>query len=151
MIIPSIKPENPNFSSGPCAKRPEWSIGNLRNALLGRSHRAAECKVKLKEVISLSKSILKLPDDYLVGIMPASDTGALEAALWSLLGNRGIDILAWENFGKDWVIDIVEELKIEDVMRVADNNLTMPPKSTWFDPKPLDGLVVYEFNQEKIK
>ena len=114
MIIPSIKPDNPNFSSGPCAKRPEWSIDNLRNALLGRSHRAAECKNKLNDVIALSKSILNIPDDYLVGIMPASDTGALEAALWSLLGVRGIDILAWENFGKDWVLDIVDELKIED-------------------------------------
>ena len=114
MILPSVKPDNPNFSSSPCAKRPNWSIGNLQNALLGRSHRAAECKNKLKDVISLSKSILNLPDDYFVGIMPASDTGALEAALWSLLGVRGIDILAWENFGKDWVLDIVDELKIED-------------------------------------
>ena len=114
MNLPSVKPDNPNFSSGPCAKRPNWSINNLQNSLLGRSHRAAECKHKLKEVIALSKSILNLPDDYLVGIMPASDTGALEAALWSLLGNRGIDILAWENFGKDWVLDVVDELKIED-------------------------------------
>jgi len=114
MNLPSIKPNNPNFSSGPCAKRPDWSIINLKDSLLGRSHRASECKLKLKEVITLSKSILNLPEDYLVGIMPASDTGALEAALWSLLGNRGIDILAWENFGKDWVLDVVDELKIED-------------------------------------
>ena len=114
MNLPSTKPDNPNFSSGPCAKRPDWSIINLKDSLLGRSHRAAECKFKLKEVITLSKSILNLPEDYLVGIMPASDTGALEAALWSLLGNRGIDILAWENFGKDWVLDVVDELKIED-------------------------------------
>ena len=114
MNLPSIKPNNPNFSSGPCAKRPDWSIINLKDSLLGRSHRASECKLKLREVITLSKSILNLPEDYLVGIMPASDTGALEAALWSLLGNRGIDILAWENFGKDWVLDVVDELKIED-------------------------------------
>ena len=114
MNLPSIKPDNPNFSSGPCAKRPGWSIDNLKNSLLGRSHRATECKKKLNEVIALSKSILKLPSDYLVGIMPASDTGALESALWSLLGSRGIDILAWENFGKDWVLDVVDELKIED-------------------------------------
>jgi len=114
MNLPKIKPDNPNFSSGPCAKRPNWSINNLKNSLLGRSHRAVECKNKLKEVINLSKSILNLPDDYLVGIMPASDTGALEAALWCLLGNRGIDILAWENFGKDWVLDVVDELKITD-------------------------------------
>ena len=114
MSLPTIKPDNPNFSSGPCAKRPDWSILNLENSLLGRSHRAPECKQKLKEVIDLSKEILNLPENYLVGIMPASDTGALEAALWSLLGNRGIDILAWENFGKDWVLDVTDELKIED-------------------------------------
>ena len=114
MNLPDIKPNNPNFSSGPCAKRPNWSINNLQNSLLGRSHRATECKRKLNEVITLSKSILNLPEKYLVGIMPASDTGALEAALWSLLGNRGIDILAWENFGKDWVLDVVDELKIKD-------------------------------------
>ena len=114
MNRPIIKPDNPNFSSGPCAKRPNWSINNLKESLLGRSHRASECKEKLKKVITLSKSILNLPEDYLVGIMPASDTGALEAALWSFLGDRGIDILAWENFGKDWVMDVVDELKIED-------------------------------------
>ena len=114
MNLPSIKPDNPNFSSGPCAKRPGWSIDILQNSLLGRSHRGVECKNKLKDVISLSKSILNLPDDYRVGIMPASDTGALEAALWCLLGDRGIDILAWENFGKDWVLDVVDELKIVD-------------------------------------
>ena len=114
MNLPIIKPNNPNFSSGPCAKRPNWSIDVLKNSLLGRSHRAAECKKKLKDVISLSKSILNLPKDYHVGIMPASDTGALEAALWCLLGERGIDILAWENFGKDWVLDVVDELKIQD-------------------------------------
>lgn len=114
MNVPNIKPDNPNFSSGPCAKRPGWSLNSLQNSLLGRSHRAAECKDKLKTIINLSKSILNLPEDYLVGIMPASDTGALEASLWSLLGDRGIDILAWENFGKDWVLDVVDELKIED-------------------------------------
>ena len=114
MNFPSNKPNNPHFSSGPCSKRPDWSINNLKNSLLGRSHRAIECKNKLKEVISLSKSILNLPEDYVVGIMPASDTGALEAALWSLLGDRGVDILAWENFGKDWVQDVVDELKILD-------------------------------------
>ena len=111
---PDKKPSNPNFSSGPTTKRPNWLINNLEEALLGRSHRAVECKERLKKVITKSKSILNLPEDYLVGIMPGSDTGALEAAMWNLLGNRGIDILAWENFGKDWVIDIVDELKIED-------------------------------------
>ena len=111
---PDKKPSNPNFSSGPTTKRPNWLINNLEGALLGRSHRAGECKERLKKVITKSKSILNLPEDYLVGIMPGSDTGALEAAMWSLLGNRGIDVLAWENFGKDWVIDVVDELKIED-------------------------------------
>ena len=114
MNLPDIKPNNPNFSSGPCAKRPDWSINNLNGALLGRSHRSKECKEKLNLVISKSKSILKLPEDYLVGIMPASDTGALESAMWCLLGYKGVDILAWENFGKDWVLDVVDELKIED-------------------------------------
>ena len=111
---PDKKPSNPNFSSGPTTKRPNWLINNLEGALLGRSHRASECKERLKKVITKSKSILNLPEDYLVGIMPGSDTGALEAAMWSLLGNRGIDVLAWENFGKEWVIDVVDELKIED-------------------------------------
>ena len=111
---PKLKPNNPNFSSGPTAKRPGWKITNLENALLGRSHRSAICKAKLKEVIEISKKILSLPNNYLLGIMPGSDTGALEAAMWCLLGNRGVDILAWENFGKDWVIDIVDQLKIKD-------------------------------------
>jgi len=114
MQLPNIKPENPNFSSGPTTKRPNWSIKNLEKALLGRSHRSPECKSKLKEVIVKSKEILNLPDNYFLGIMPGSDTGALESALWCLLGNRGVDILAWENFGKDWVIDVVNELKIEN-------------------------------------
>ena len=114
MNLPKQKPNNPNFSSGPTTKRPNWSIKNLEGALLGRSHRAGECKNKLKEVITKSKNILNLPKDYLVGIMPASDTGALEASLWCLLGNRGVDILAWENFGKDWIVDVVDELKIEN-------------------------------------
>jgi phosphoserine aminotransferase len=112
---PNIKPFNQNFSSGPTTKRPNWSLSNLENALLGRSHRSNECKEKLKEVIEESKQILGLPDDYLLGIMPGSDTGALEASLWSLLGCRGVDILAWENFGKDWVTDVLEELKINDL------------------------------------
>ncbi|MDC0057160.1 phosphoserine transaminase [Alphaproteobacteria bacterium] len=111
---PDKKPTNPNFSSGPTTKRPNWLINNLESALLGRSHRAGECKERLREVITKSKLILNLPEDYLVGIMPGSDTGALEAAMWSLLGNRGIEVLAWENFGKDWVIDVVDQLKIED-------------------------------------
>jgi phosphoserine aminotransferase len=115
MDKPKIKPENINFSSGPCAKRPGWSINALKNSPIGRSHRSKECKEKLNEAIIKSKQLLKLPDNYLLGIMPGSNTGALEAALWSLLGLKGVDILAWENFGKDWVIDIIDQLKIKDV------------------------------------
>ena len=115
MEKPIIKPENPNFSSGPCAKRPGWKIENLKNANTGRSHRSGEAKSKLKLVIDKSKQLLNLPDNYVVGIMPGSDTGALEASLWSLLGLRGVDILAWENFGKDWVQDVVKQLKLSDL------------------------------------
>ena len=115
MEKPTIKPENTNFSSGPCAKRPGWNINTLKNSPIGRSHRSKECKEKLNETIVKSKQLLKLPDNYLLGIMPGSNTGALEAALWSLLGLKGVDILAWENFGKDWVIDVIDQLKIKDV------------------------------------
>ena len=112
---PSSKPSNPNFSSGPCAKRPGWNISLLKNSPVGRSHRSKECKNKLKEAIDKSKQVLKLPSSYSLAIMAGSNTGALESALWSLLGCKGVDILAWENFGKDWVIDILDQLKIENV------------------------------------
>ena len=115
MNKPSLKPKNPNFSSGPTTKRPNWSVNNLKSAYLGRSHRSNECKSKLKAVINNTKKLLKLPDDYLLGIMPGSDTGALESALWNLLGARGVDVLAWENFGKDWVVDVVQQLKIKNL------------------------------------
>ena len=97
MEKPTIKPGNTNFSSGPCAKRPGWSIESLKNSPVGRSHRSKECKEKLNEAIVKSKQLLKLPDNYLLGIMPGSNTGSLEAALWSLLGLNDVDILAWEN------------------------------------------------------
>ena len=115
MKKPSKKPDNPNFSSGPCAKRPGWKIENLINANTGRSHRSGEAKLKLKLVIDKSKELLNLPNDYVVGIMPGSDTGALEASFWSLLGERGVDILAWENFGKDWIQDVVKQLQIPNI------------------------------------
>ena len=115
MEKPNLKPNNPNFSSGPCAKRPGWKIENLINANIGRSHRSVEAKAKLKLVIDKSKELLNLPNDYVVGIMPASNTGSLEAALWSLLGQKGVDILAWENFGKDWVQDVVKQLKLTNI------------------------------------
>ncbi len=117
MIInkPNLKPSNPNFSSGPTTKRPNWSLSNLESALLGRSHRSIECKSRLRKIIDKSKNILGMPENYLLGIMPGSDTGALEASLWNLLGQRGVDVLAWENFGKDWVVDVVEQLKIKNL------------------------------------
>ena len=112
---PSSKPSNPNFSSGPCAKRPGWELSVLKNTPIGRSHRSKECKDKLNQAIVKSKQVLKLPDSYSLAIMTGSNTGALEAAMWSLLGCKGVDVLAWENFGKDWVIDVLEQLKIENV------------------------------------
>ncbi|MDC0037959.1 phosphoserine transaminase [Alphaproteobacteria bacterium] len=115
MEKPTKKPNNPNFSSGPCAKRPGWKIENLINANTGRSHRSGEAKSKLKLVIDRSKEILNLPNDYVVGILPGSDTGALEASLWSLLGAKGVDILAWENFGKDWIKDVVNQLQLSNL------------------------------------
>ena len=109
---PAVKTKNPNFSSGPCAKRPGWSVDALKGACLGRSHRSKPGKAKLQEAINLQRQILDLPDDYLLGIVAASDTGAVEMALWSLLGSRPVDVLAWDAFGKDWVTDVVKQLKI---------------------------------------
>lgn len=111
---PTVRPVNHNFSSGPCAKRPGWSVTVLEGALVGRSHRAKVGKARLKEVIDRSKKVLRLPPEYLLGIVPASDTGAVEMALWSLLGARGVDVLAWESFGEGWATDIVKQLKLPD-------------------------------------
>lgn len=115
MDKPAQKPNNPNFSSGPCSKRPGWELSALQDAVLGRSHRSGVGKARLKEVIELHREILGIPADYKIGIVPASDTGAVEMALWSMLGARGVDILAWESFGADWLKDITDHLKIEDV------------------------------------
>ncbi len=112
---PNERPRSPNFSSGPCAKRPGWSPAVLSDALIGRSHRAREGKEKLQAAIERTRDILGIPADYRIGIVPASDTGAVEMALWSLLGARGVDVLAWESFGKGWVTDVVKQLKLEDV------------------------------------
>ncbi|MFK4820061.1 phosphoserine transaminase [Ochrobactrum quorumnocens] len=111
---PAVRPANPNFSSGPCAKRPGWSLQALADAPLGRSHRAKIGKNKLKEAIDLTREILGVPADYRIGIVPASDTGAVEMALWSLLGERGVDMVAWESFGSGWVTDVIKQLKLED-------------------------------------
>ena len=112
---PGTKPANPNFSSGPCAKRPGWSLQNLTDAPLGRSHRAKVGKDRLKLAIDLTREVLQIPDDYRIGIVPASDTGAVEMVLWSLLGARGVDMLAWESFGQGWVTDVVKQLKLENI------------------------------------
>ena len=111
---PAKKPANPNFSSGPCAKRPGYSLQNLKDAPLGRSHRAKVGKAKLKLAIDLTREVLQVPADYRIGIVPASDTGAVEMAMWSLLGARGVDMLAWESFGEGWVTDVVKQLKLKD-------------------------------------
>ena len=111
MTRPTARPVSPNFSCGPCTKHPGWELANLKDAVLGRSHRGKLGKDRLKRVIDETKALLELPADYLVGIMPASDTGAVEAALWSLLGLRPVDVFAWESFGKDWVTDCVKQLK----------------------------------------
>ena len=112
---PTQKPNNPCFSSGPCAKRPGWSLSALEGAALGRSHRAKIGKTKLAEVITRSRAILGIPADYVLGIVPASDTGAIEMAMWSLLGARGVDVLHWESFGKTWYVDIKKQLKLTDI------------------------------------
>jgi phosphoserine aminotransferase len=107
-----MRPARPEFSSGPCAKRPGWSPENLQNAVLGRSHRSKLGKARLKEAIDRTREVLEVPDDFLIGIVPGSDTGAVEMALWSMLGPRPVQLLAFESFGKDWVTDVVKQLKI---------------------------------------
>ena len=115
MQKPVVKPNHPFFSSGPCSKRPGWNLNTLNDAFLGRSHRAKNGKSKLNEVIIKSKEILELPDDYIVGIVPASDTGAIEMAMWSLLGPKSVDVCGWETFGLTWVKDITKQLKLPNV------------------------------------
>lgn len=115
MQKPTVKPNNPKFSSGPCAKRPGWSAEALNDAWLGRSHRAGGGKKKLKEVIDRHIALLGIPADYLCAIVPASDTGAVEMAMWNLLGARGVDMVGWESFGIDWIKDATDQLKLKDV------------------------------------
>lgn len=112
---PAYRPKNPRFSSGPCTKHPGWSVDSLKGALIGRYHRGPETKARLALALERTAALLELPADYRVAIVPASDTGAVEMALWSLLGPRGVDVLAWEAFTRDWVTDIVEHLKLENV------------------------------------
>ncbi|HEX7887597.1 MAG TPA: phosphoserine transaminase [Phenylobacterium sp.] len=110
---PAMRPARPEFSSGPCAKRPGWNPENLSNAVLGRSHRSKIGKARLKEAIDRTREVLQVPDDFLIGIVPGSDTGAVEMAMWSMLGPRPVQLLAFESFGKDWVTDVTKQLKIE--------------------------------------
>src|SRR5437867_9622422 len=113
IAMPPLRPSVPHFSSGPCAKRPGWSLQALTDALLGRSHRSKIGKAKLKRAIDLTRELLEVPADYRIGIVPASDTGAVEMAMWSLLGARPVTMLAWESFGEGWVTDVAKELKLE--------------------------------------
>ncbi|MCQ1571181.1 phosphoserine transaminase [Neorhizobium galegae] len=127
---PDLRPNNTHFSSGPCSKRPGWSLEALSDAPLGRSHRAKVGKAKLKQAIDLTREILNVPADYRIGIVPASDTGAVEMALWSLLGERGVDMLSWESFGAGWVTDVVKQLKLKDVRKIEAGYGLLPDLST---------------------
>src|SRR5205814_9964943 len=113
--MPAVRPLVPHFSSGPCAKRPGWSLSALTDALIGRSHRSKIGKAKLKRAIDLTREVLEVPAAYRIAIVPASDTGAVEMALWSLLGARPVTMLTWESFGEGWVNDVVKELKLKRV------------------------------------
>ncbi|MGE0845333.1 MAG: phosphoserine transaminase [Flavobacteriaceae bacterium] len=127
---PAVRPNNPQFSSGPCAKRPGWSPQVLEDALTGRSHRSKPGKARLEKAIDLTREILQVPNDYRIGIVPASDTGAVELAMWSLLGPRGVDMLAWESFGAGWVGDVRKELKLSDVRTIEAGYGELPDLST---------------------
>lgn len=123
---PNARPNNPNFSSGPCSKRPGWDVSVLSEALVGRSHRAKPAKARIQEVSDRSRAILGIPDDYYIGIVPGSDTGAMEMAMWSMLGARGVDMLAWESFGEGWVTDVVKQLKLDDVRTLGADYGSLP-------------------------
>ncbi len=138
---PGIRPANPNFSSGPCTKPPNWTLQALADAALGRSHRSALGKSKLKAAIEGTREVLQIPSDYRIGIVPASDTGAVEMAMWSLLGPRSVEVLAWESFGKVWVTDAVNQLPLKAVTHVADFGL-LPD----FSQVNFDNDVVFTWN-----
>jgi phosphoserine aminotransferase len=127
---PDVRPNNAHFSSGPCSKRPGWSLDALSDAPLGRSHRAKVGKEKLAQAINLTREVLNVPADYRIGIVPASDTGAVEMAMWSLLGERGVDMVAWESFGAGWVTDVVKQLKLKDVRKIEADYGLLPDLST---------------------
>ncbi|MAZ16046.1 MAG: phosphoserine transaminase [Ahrensia sp.] len=127
---PDVRPANPRFSSGPCAKRPDWAPENLDLSTLGRSHRSKPGKATLAEAIELTREVLGVPATYRIGIVPASDTGAVEMAMWSMLGARGVDMVAWESFGSGWVTDVVKQLKLDDVRKIEAGYGALPDLST---------------------
>ncbi len=139
---PATRPRVPNFSSGPTAKRPGWSLDALSGAALGRSHRSAPGKAKLREAIALTREVLRVPDDYRIGIVPASDTGAVEMAMWSMLGERRVEVMAWDSFGAEWVTDALKQLRIDPIVRTAEHGVL--PALDAIDTKHND--VVFTWN-----
>lgn len=139
---PDVRPADPRFSSGPCRKRPDWSADRLPTDALGRSHRSKTGKARLKRAIDLTRAVLGVPDDYRIGIVPASDTGAVEMAMWSMLGARGVDMLAWESFGSGWVTDAVRQLRLDDA-RVIEADYGALPDLSGVD---FDRDVVFTWN-----
>lgn len=131
MEKPSARPANPCFSSGPCAKRPGWSLNALSGALVGRSHRSTEGRARLNEVITRSKAILGMPEGWVLGIVPASDTGAVEMVLWSILGTRPVDVLAFESFSATWANDIIAQLKLPDARVFKADYGEIPDLGRW--------------------
>ena len=142
MTKPLVKPIRPEFSSGPCAKRPDWSLQALTKATVARSHRHKAAKQKLEKIIELTKSILEIPDNYFVGIVPGSDTGAIEMAMWNLLGPRPINMLVWDSFGLDWANDIQSQLKLKDVTISKVDYGLLPD----FSKENLQGDIVFNWN-----
>ena len=142
MTRPLVKPIRPEFSSGPCAKRPDWSLQALTKATVARSHRHKAAKQKLENIIELTKSILEIPDNYFVGIVPGSDTGAIEMAMWNLLGPRPINMLVWDSFGLDWANDIQSQLKLKDVVISKVDYGLLPD----FSKENLQGDIVFNWN-----
>ena len=149
VVIPAVRPARPFFSSGPCAKRPGWTPEALKGALVGRSHRSKPGKAKLKDAIERTKKLLGLPAGYRLGIVPASDTGAVEMALWSMLGARPVDLFAWESFSEDWVTDTVKQLKLKDA-RVFKADYGALPDLTQYDPTH-DAVFVWNGTTSGVK
>ena len=149
VVIPAVRPARPFFSSGPCAKRPGWTPEALKGALVGRSHRSKPGKAKLKDAIERTKKLLGIPADYRLGIVPASDTGAVEMTLWSMLGARPVDLFAWESFSEDWVTDTVKQLKLKDarVFKAAYGEI---PDLKQYDPSH-DAVFVWNGTTSGVK